>query len=403
MPRRQYGTGSVFQRADGRWVGRVEAGFTRSGTRRRVVVIAKTEAAAKVRLKEKQRQIALDGNPEAGLSRATVKSFTEEWLTGHVRTVRPKTYATDASAARRWVTATIGHRRLDALTPGDVRAVGDAIRKAGLSTTTANRAHGVLLRILKAAILQGHPIPARFLLIPAPGLAATDRDDIPLADALKILEAASVAPNAARWVAALLNGMRPAEALGLTWDAVDLEHNRIDISWQLQPLPYLDRAAGTFRVPDGHESRHLKGAYHLVRPKTKKGYRVVPIMPWLRAALVREQDAHPNPWGLVWLMTDTRPGHEGPTPTNARADRQAWWALQDAAKVRHPSGRHYDLYEARHTTATLLLEAGVDPQVVIAIMGHSNILVTRVYQHVGDAPARAALEQVASRLGLGPA
>lgn len=34
-PRRQYGTGSVFQRADGKWVGRVEAGFTKNGRTQR--------------------------------------------------------------------------------------------------------------------------------------------------------------------------------------------------------------------------------------------------------------------------------------------------------------------------------------------------------------------------------
>jgi integrase len=51
--------------------------------------------------------------------------------------------------------------------------------------------------------------------------------------------------------------------------------------------------------------------------------------------------------------------------------------LQAAAGVGHPSGRYYVLHEARNTTATLLLELGVDPRVVQAILGHSSITTSR--------------------------
>ena len=51
-PRRQYGTGSVSQRADGKWVGRFDAGYTRTGGRRRKTVVATTEAECKRRLKK---------------------------------------------------------------------------------------------------------------------------------------------------------------------------------------------------------------------------------------------------------------------------------------------------------------------------------------------------------------
>jgi site-specific recombinase XerD len=49
------------------------------------------------------------------------------------------------------------------------------------------------------------------------------------------------------------------------------------------------------------------------------------------------------------------------------------------------------VHEARHTTATFLLAAGVDPGVVTMIMGHSSIATTRGYQHVDLAQARLGL------------
>ena len=60
----------------------------------------------------------------------------------------------------------------------------------------------------------------------------------------------------------------------------------------------------------------------------------------------------------------------------------------------------YLLHEARHTTATLLLEAGVDTAIITAILGHSSIVTTRGYQHASQALARRALDDVAARLGL---
>ena len=38
-----------------------------------------------------------------------------------------------------WIVEAIGHKRLTDLTPADVRAVDDAIRAEGLSTSTALR------------------------------------------------------------------------------------------------------------------------------------------------------------------------------------------------------------------------------------------------------------------------
>lgn len=394
--RRDYGNGSVYQRAsDGRWIGAAAAGWTASGSRRRVTVSATTEAEAKRKLRKKVAEIEVHGAPEVGRgSSTTVKSWADVWLPRHVARVRPATARTDTGAVRKWIIPTIGPRRLDALTPADVRKLRAAITDAGRTTTTARHAHAVLRKMLKAAILEGHSIPQRVLLVEAPPLAKNDREAIPLADALAILRAAAARPDSARWVAALLQGMRQGECLGLTWDRVDLDTHVIDIPWQLDTLPYADRQRGTFRIPDGMEARHLEGAWHLTPVKSAHGQRIVPLVPWMSAALRQWRDEAPaSPHGLVWPRPDGRPRDD-------KDDRTAWWALQDAAGVKHPAGRWYTLHEARHTTATLLLEAGVDPEVIKAIMGHSSITTTRGYQHVSQTLARKALEDVAARLNL---
>lgn len=395
--RRQYDTGSVYHRAsDDKWVGTIEAGWTERGTRRRITVTGKSESEVKTKLKEKKRQIAKDGVPAAS-HRTTVKAWAEEWLEVRQRTVRPKPWATDASAVKKWIVPTIGHRRLDALTPADIRAVANAQRAADKSTTTAKRTHTTLTGMLRAAILEGHNVPERVLLVAAPEIAVNDRDAMTIPEALAILREASFLPHGSRWAMAFLHGMRQAECLGLTRDSVDLERGLLRVEWQLQPLPYVDRRhkALGFRIPDGYEARHLTGAYHLTRPKSRKGFRVIPLVPAMREALAEWLTLAPdNPWGLVW------PTNDG-LPADGKQDREEWYALQCTAGVGHPAGRYYYTHEARHATATRLKEEGVDDHTITALLGHSSILTSRGYMHTSTTAALEALGRVAERYEIG--
>lgn len=404
--RRQYGTGGLSLRKDGLWMGRIDAGTYPNGKRRQICVYGKTEAEAKAKLERKRKQIASEGNAVAANTRASVRSWATTWLTVRERTQRPKAHAADRSLVANWIVPTIGSRKLQNLTPADIRAVATAIRDAGRATSTARRAHSVLMQMLKAAILEGHDVPQRVLLVEAPAAGTNDRAPLPLDDAIAVLGVAATLPHGSRWAAALLQGMRPNECLGLTWsDGVDFDRRLITVQWQLQPLPYLDpkdKRRG-FRVPDGYRTRRLVGQWHLVELKTESGYRVIPMVPWVETALKTWRDLAPaNEHDLVWPALDGR-------PADPDDDVEEWRALQDTAAVdlgrtvRHPTGRHYVRHEARHTTATLLLEAGIDPKVITAIMGHSSIVTTRGYQHVQTELASRALEQIATQLRLAPA
>jgi integrase len=408
MTRRDYGSGAMYQRtSDWRWVATIASGWTDQGTRSRPTVTGKGcvggcperchhRAEIKRKVADRKRQIERDGASTASPN-ATVKSWADEWLTIKERELRPASYNATRSAVRKWIVPTIGHRKLALLTPGDIRAVATAQREAGLAGTSQLRTHSTLIDMLKAAMAEGYTVPARLLVVKGPGRGTSDRTALTVPEALGVLEQATKIPHGSRWVAALLQGMRQGESLGLTWSEVDLTNGNLTISWQLQPLPYRvarDRSSG-FRVPDGYEARQLAGRLHLVRPKSKKGWRVIPLVPWMHSALTAWRESCPeSPHDLVWPTADGR-------PRLAKDDDEEWYALQAAAKVKHPGGRHYYIHEARHTTATLLMEAGVEPSVIEAILGHSSIVTSRGYMHANTTHTRAAMEKVAKRLQLG--
>lgn len=388
-----YGRGSVYQRSGGKWVASLEVGWTSRGTRRRLTRTRATKKAAQVALRDMERDLADAGVPdEDTVANQSTKAWFEQWLENTETALAPSSWATNRSAVNQWIVPTIGHVQVSRLGAQHIRQVMKAVLDAGRAPSTAVRAHSVLTKGLSAALQEGRRISSAVFHVPAPNAGESERDAIPLDDALLILAAALDTEHAARWVAALLQALRPAEARGLTWDAVDFEAETIDISWQLKPLPYKvkgDRESG-FRVPTGYETKHLVDAYHLVRPKTRSGRRLIPMVPWMKAALMdwRGKQAGPNPHGLLWPAKDGR-------PLTDKQDRVAWRELLTAAEV-----SAYDLYAARHTTATLLRRAGVDDETIVAIMGHASILSTRAYLHTDTERARQALEKVAATLQL---
>lgn len=396
--RRQYGSGSVSRRAsDGRWVGTIAAGWTTKGTRRRITVTANTEAECKRLLERKKGEIARQGLPTEGATRATIKSWADQWLTHTQRTVRPKTWQTNRSAVTKWIVPTIGGRRLDLLNPGDIRAVDNAVRDAlnakgePMAITTVVRTHVVLMQMLNAALDEGLNVPAPTMRAKTPKPGRSTRGAIPHKQTMALLATAKGLPDGSRWFAALLLGLRQGEALGLTWDRVDLIAGQADISWQLQPIPYIKGRSGALRVPDGYECHPLHGQLCLVRPKSYKGERIMDLAP-IVVAMLAEWKAHApeSPHGLVWPQQD---GH----PQRPQADRAAWHVLQDLADVK-ASGRYYLLHEARHSAATHLLGAGILPEVIKEMLGHSDIITTMEYAHVSRELTKRAADALAADL-----
>lgn len=409
--KREYGDGTFFySKAQGRWIGRVDAGYTATGTRRYLQASAKDKARAWDKFQALRRRVARDGVPLEGMAATpTVAAWLETWLAARVTMVRPKTFTSERSVLTRHVIPILGRKHLDALRPSDLRALTQAMADAGANSTHQGYGQRIFVQALKDAVTEGYQVAPGVFHTRKPAEAINSRTSLPLEDAVAMLRVASTRPDSSRWVAAFLQGMRQGECLGLTWDAVDLDRQTVDVSWQLQELPYKDRAAGTFRIPDGFEARHLVHSFHLTRPKTAAGQRILPLVPWMSAQLTElRARGIASPYGLVW----PRPSDPA-LPQRAAFDREAFRGLQidagvkkgektvtDADGNQRAEPEFYVVHEARHTTASLLTAGGVDPVIITAILGHTKLATSERYKHVDLTATRSALLEMAHQLGL---
>lgn len=393
--RRERGEGSLYKRADGMWIGRVDLPPDETGRRPQKTVSSRDKATAIAKLRDLRRDVA-NGLVAPAPDRLTVESWMQTWLDTIAKPrLRPRTLQTYRSAVKCNIVPHIGDKKLAKLTPAQVLAMHQMILKAGRSTRTAEIAHKTLTKALDDAVRHGKISRNVAEHVDGPKVLSTKRKGITSKQAKIFLRSAIERedPMATRWAAALLTGARQGELLGLQWSQVDFENRMIYFEWQLQRLP-LKKGAGPqapdrFDVEPAFKHIPLYRGWALTPLKTEGSERDIPLPEPLAALLLKYKSQwRSNPWNLIWVS-------DRGTPISSRDDTAAWKAALRTAGV-----PVIVMHAARNTTATLLLEAGVDAHVVAAIVGHTDVVTTRGYQWVNPEYARKALSNLDSLLAV---
>jgi len=329
-------------------------------------------------------------------SRLLVDDFLRaHWLPAVRPTIRPTTFLSYLGHIENHLSPHLGRTPLQQLSPAHINALyaklltesrtGRALPEnkkeseelPPLAPATVRRIHATLHRALRDAV--------RWNLI---GRNPTDAADPPRAvgcqgaqvntwspaELKKFLSSEKASPLYPLWVLLITTGMRRGEAMGLRWQDVDLEAQRI--------------AVRQTRVQLGYEAV-------VSTPKTQKGRRLVAldagtatVLAELRARREGESEARGTrvkPEDTVFTDAVGNPLHP------ERATRRFRTA---AGKAGVPIIRLHDL---RHTHATLALQAGIHPKVVSERLGHANIGITLdTYSHCLPALSEEAAARVAA-------
>jgi integrase len=401
------GEGSVYQRADGRWVGSLENGRDRKGRRRRRRVVRATRVEVVDALDRLRREAAGGVVPD---TKRTLADYLDWWLV-NVKAPRLKPYSLRQYRAEMesYVIPQLGHFKLGRITPGHIQGWMTTMQGFGLKPRSVNNARKVLGNALRHAAALGliaqNPV-APIAGLPA-GRAGKLDDTLTAAQADKVLAAVRGDRLEALAVLALRLGMRKGELLALRWSDVDLDGAVVHVRGTLQVRPYehgcRDDAACAQQFHTakcrprckGHANRcpqRRGGGLVIETPKTEGSERTVPLVAGTVEALRqhRARQATERLAADIWQDSDHVFCQAHGAPLSPGWVLGWWHTLTESAGV----GRRR-FHMTRHTCATLLLDRGVPLEVVSAILGHSQLATTAdIYAKVTDDAKRRALAKL---------
>ncbi len=370
--RRGHGEGTIFQRADGRWVARLSFGRDRSGKRLQKTVygVTQREALEKLHALRVMRQ-------QAGkliLSRESLEAFLNVWLTSHVEIHRAgKTIQEYRSVTKKYITPELGSLPLVKI---DVERVADCqaqLARAGASANVRRRALRVLQIELNHAVKLRKLVANPCIGFDAPRHRRKQVTVLQPSECLALFEVCRQHRLGELIIVAGLTGLRKGELFALNWSDVDLGRQIVNVRTTLEELP---------------------SGVRIKEPKSESGRRTVAMPDAVvrafkdRLRKAAEEGLSPARCACVF------PNRIGGYLRSSNFDRSVWHPLRQQAGLPET----FVFHDLRHCAASLLLAAGVDLKTIQIQLGHSDYSITaNTYSHLlpnAQAPAAHKLNNL---------
>ena len=318
---------------------------------KRVSVYAKN----RIELKSKIKEVVERGEAGAKITvKETVSQYLKRWYDIDT-TLRPKTIESRLLNIDR-MNPYIGLDKLTDLRHHKVRAMYDSLRK-DLSEHSVRQVHATLMTALTDAEDDGDIIvnPLRKL---KKGKPTVEMDAVRPITADEVKRLLAINDEWTPFFTVMIGtGLRKGEALGLTWDNVDIDSDK----------PKL-KVVKTMQ--------HLKGkGKSFGKPKTKQSRREIPLVHSVVQALkthLLNQNILRLSLGAHWIDNDlVFPNSVGELMDTSVPSRN----LNRACKTAGIS-RHVRVHDLRHTFATQLHARGTDSEYIRKLLGHSTVQIT---------------------------
>lgn len=236
--RQANGRSSIYLGRDGRWYGRVTMGVRTDGgpDRRKRSGKTRADVTHKVRELEALRDAGIATTPGRA---PTVAEWLNHWLDNIVALrVAPATIAGYESDIRLYGIPGVGRHRLDQLAPEHIEALYASLTRAGKSPAVVQHLRRTLRTAFNDAVARERMSRNPVLRASAPRLVESEIEPFSIADARRILEAATSERNGAAWTIAVSLGLRRGEVLALEWNDIDLTEATLRVRRKLQRLSW---------------------------------------------------------------------------------------------------------------------------------------------------------------------
>lgn len=193
----------------------------------------------------------------------------------------------------------------------------------------------------------------------------------------KFLEAAKGSSNYNQYAFILQTGLRTGELIGLRWSDIDFDKK-------------------VMHVQRSMEYRYSFGEWKIGEPKSKSGYRDVPLTEEAIRILKNQKEKLKNIKVINIEFKDFVFLNRKGEPTKNSAYDSTLFKLCDKAGI-----NRFSMHVLRHTMATRCIEADMRPKTLQVILGHSNVGITmNLYVHVTEDEKVKEVEKIEKALKI---
>lgn len=313
-----------------------------------------------------------------------LKEFCETYLEFKRDVLQPRTYEAYENEIRDLIIPNLGNIRLSELKPLHVQKYVQyvaGIKKrdgSSISPNTVKRKLACLQSILRQAvklqIIKESPADAKFLSLPkctSTEVTVFQKDS--MAEMLQCLETEPIELQAAVQIA-FATGARLGEIVGLKFSDFDYNKNRVTIqrsAYKVKGKPV------EVKLPKDNDIRTV-AIYQ----------EVIDLVRLLHNEKVKQAEK----LGTAWIEDDWLF-----TKWNGLIMHPQTLSKQFSKFLKRNNITHHKFHSLRHTSATLLLDSGVNVRQVQARLGHGSLKTTQNYLHClqeADEKAAAALQDL---------
>ena len=371
--KRKSGTGTVRQRGDGRWEGRVVIGYDDSGLPKTKNVLAKTKRECQEKLRQLTESM-VGRNDRKVKSDMLFGDWLCYWYENHSKpTLRASTQNNYENVIYNHVLPEIGKIPLNKLSQNDLQQFYGRLKKngrkrlteqygAGLSDRMVRMCHAVCRSALERAVrddlLRTNPAIGCKL----PPKKAKEMQVLTPPEITRFLIQAREEGYYELFLLELTTGMRRGEILALKWRDLNLKTGELHISRQVLKV---------------------NGKVLISTPKTKSSNRMILLPPEMLELLAELKTRTDSEWIFPSPLDLTQPRH----PSAVYHRFQKILERANCKRVR--------FHDLRHTFATMALENGMDIKTLSAMIGHVSAETTlNIYSHITDTMQQQAAARI---------
>lgn len=376
--RRKKGEGSVRQRKDVRWEGRVVIGYDEKNLPKTKNVLAKTKSECVEKLKQLQEQYAPPKSDKIKLE-MPFGEWMDFWYQNYSKPkLRPTTRSGYEGRIYRHIISELGNIPLDQLTQNDLQQFYARLKKSGRLLHAEHYGKGLSDRMVRAchmncrSALEKAVQEGLIRMNPAVGCKlppkkAREMQVLTREEIQRFLIHAKAEGYFELFLLELTTGLRRGELLALQWDDLNLETGELQINKQA----YRTKEDGLL----------------ISQPKTKSSIRTVSLPQPLLTILKEYKEGVNSRWMFPSPLKEDSPLDPAYIRTRLHLI------------LEHAQCKQIRFHDLRHTFATMALGSGMDVKTLSSMLGHVSAATTLdIYTHITNPMRSEAAAKIDQRI-----